>query len=280
MSFRKAFLLGVAGIALLTIMDAVIKGLAPRYALAQLVGLRFAAGAVFALAIVAVRRPPWPTPSEQRAYLWRGGLVVLTAGSFFYALATLPLAEAIALSFLAPVFTALFGALILREPVDRSVGLALSFGLAGMAVMTATERSGAPLPALGVAAALFSAVAYALNLVLLRRMAQTSHAATIVLFQNVVPALILAPFAALHWSMPSGTDVLAFLAAGALGTAGHLCMTTAFSRAEATRLAPVEYTALIWAAALGYVVFQEMPSPFTIAGAALIVIGSFIAMRR
>lgn len=117
-------------------------------------------------------------------------VVILTAGSFFYSVSVLPLAEALTLSFLAPVFVALLGALILKERLDGRILQALGFGLAGMLVMVWPRLQGGVTGAeLGVAAALFSAVSYAFNLILLRRIAVKEHPAIIVLFQNAGPAL-------------------------------------------------------------------------------------------
>ena len=103
---------------------------------------------------------------------------------------------------------------------------------------------------------------------------------TIVFFQNVGPALVLAAPAAAVWVPPHLPDLWLFLAIGCLGTIGHLILATAFARVEAARLAPLEYTALIWAVALGYLFFGEVPSPQTLAGGALIVLGALATARR
>ena len=86
--------------------------------------------------------------------------------------------------------------------------------------------------------------------------------------------------AALVFVPLSAADLLIYLAAGALGVAGHLTLTSAFARAEASRLAPLEYTALIWASLLGYVFFDEVPLITTYAGAVLIVAGAIAISRR
>src|SRR5690606_26621286 len=98
----------------------------------------------------------------------------LTALSFFYALGQLPLAETLVLSFLAPMFVALFGMLILRERVARHVVVAIAIGFAGTLVVVfgQNEAAQASRSLTGVAAALFSAVTYALSMVLLRQRAQ------------------------------------------------------------------------------------------------------------
>ncbi len=269
------------GIALLTVMDAVVKAQMQAHPFILTLFMRFAMGGICALIVLAFVRPPAPTRESLIGNAVRVPVVVVTAGSFFYSLSVLPLAEALTLAFLAPVFVALLGGLMLKERMDSRILQALGFGVAGMLVMVWPRLQGHVSGAgLGVAAALFSAVAYAFNLVLLRRIAMKEHPAVIVVFQNCGPALCLAIPAALSFVPMTARDLLVYLAAGALGVAGHLTLTSAFARAEASRLAPLEYTALIWASLLGYFVFGEVPLITTYAGAVLIVAGAIAISRR
>ena len=269
------------GIALLTAMDGVVKGQMQSHPFIVALFMRFAMGGLCALAVLAIVRPPAPTRASIIGNSLRVPVVVLTAGSFFYSISVLPLAEALTLAFLAPVFVALLGGLLLKEKMDAPVWQALGFGVAGMLVMVWPRLQGQVSGAgLGVAAALFSAVTYAFNLILLRRIALKEHPAVIVGFQNCGPALVLAIPAALAFVPMTGRDVLIYLSAGALGVAGHLMLTSAFARAEASRLAPLEYTGLIWASGLGYAFFGEVPLITTYAGAVLIVAGAIAVSRR
>lgn len=269
------------GIALLTAMDGVVKGQMQSHPFIVALFMRFAMGGLCALAVLAIVRPPAPTRASIIGNSLRVPVVVLTAGSFFYSISVLPLAEALTLAFLAPVFVALLGGLLLKEKMDAPVWQALGFGVAGMLVMVWPRLQGQVSGAgLGVAAALFSAVTYAFNLILLRRIALKEHPAVIVGFQNCGPALVLAIPAALAFVPMTGRDILIYLAAGALGVAGHLMLTSAFARAEASRLAPLEYTGLIWASGLGYAFFGEVPLITTYAGAVLIVAGAIAVSRR
>lgn len=271
----------VLGIALLTAMDAVVKAQMQAHPFIVTLFMRFAMGGLCALIVLAFVRPPKPTRASLIGNAVRVPVVVLTAGSFFYSLSVLPLAEALTLAFLAPVFVALLGGILLKERMDSRILQALGFGIAGMLVMVWPRLQGHVSGAgLGVAAALFSAVAYAFNLILLRRIAMKEHPAVIVVFQNCGPALLLAIPAALSFVPMTAKDLLVYLAAGALGVAGHLTLTSAFARAEASRLAPLEYTALIWASLLGYFVFGEVPLITTYAGAVLIVAGAIAISRR
>ena len=274
-------LMATLGIFLLTGMDAVVKAQMQTHPVVVSIFLRFVMGGLVALVAMAWLAPPRPTGPEIRANLLRVPLVVLTAGSFFYSISQLPLAEAISLSFLAPAFIAVLGVVLLKEKLDRNILLAPAAGFAGMLVMLLPKlQEGITGSTLGVIAALFSAFAYAFNIILLRRLAVNQHPATIVAFQNWGPAVLLLPAAVWLWSSPDGADLAMFLLSGLLGTSGHLLLTYAFSRANASRIAPTEYTSLVWAAIIGFTMFGEVPTLYTFAGAALIVLGAFTLARR
>lgn len=271
----------ILGIALLTLMDAVIKAQMQQHPFLLALFMRFAMGGLCALAVLAVVRPPLPSRESVFGNLIRVPVVVVTAGSFFYSISVLPLAEALTLSFLAPVFVAVLGAMLLKERFDGRILQALAFGVAGMLIMVWPRLQGQVSGAsLGVAAALFSAFAYAFNLILLRRIALKEHPAIIVAFQNLGPALCLAIPVSFVFVPMSAADLFAYGLAGALGVGGHLLLTSAFARAPASRLAPLEYTALIWASLLGWGMFGEIPLITTFAGAVLIVAGAVAVGRR
>lgn len=281
MNHLKPYLYATLGIGLLTTMDGVVKELMRTLPFMQAVCLRFAMGALVALAVVAVMRPPRPTRASVSANLWRVPLVVATATTFFFSVRELPLAEAIALSFLSPLFVALFGLLLLKEHVDRRILIAIGFGLAGMLVMLSPKlAAGITGSTPGVIAALAAAVFYALNLILLRRIAQNEHGTIIVAFQNAGPAILLAVPAFMVWQ-PVSLQLwgLAFVG-GILGVSGHLLVTRAFALATAARVATTEYTGLIWASLVGFVAFGEIPALVTYLGAAFIIAGALTVSRR
>jgi S-adenosylmethionine uptake transporter len=281
MQFGPA-LRAAAGIAVLSIMDAVIKGMSAYYPTFQVVFLRFACGTLIATGVVTALRPGWPSRETVIANMMRSVIGVVTAVSFFYALGQLPLAETLVLSFLSPMFIALFGLLMLKERVDaRIIGaIAIGFGGTLVVVLGQTEGADAARSWGGVGAALLSAVTYALSLVLLRQRAQRDKFLHIVFFQNIGPTILVAPFAALAWQPLNLMHLAWFMSMGALGFIGHILMTTAYAKAEAARLAPLEYTALIWAVLIGYGVFSEVPTWATLGGGILIVTAALLTSRR
>ena len=270
-----------AGIAVLSAMDAIIKGMAAHYPILQVTLLRFLCGTIVATGVVAVMRPGWPSRETVVANGLRSVIAVLTATTFFYALGQLPLAETLVLSFMAPTFVAVFGMLLLKEPVDRRIVGALAVGFAGtLVVALGGGDDGAARSSTGVAAAFASAVLYALSVVLLRQRAQRDKFMHIVIFQNIGPLLLVGPFGAAAWQPVAAPHIAWFLLMGVLGVIGHVLLATAFAKAQAARLAPLEYTALIWAALIGYAVFGEVPTLATLGGGALIVGSALIASRR
>jgi S-adenosylmethionine uptake transporter len=262
-------------------MDASVKSLSPRYGAVQVTFFRFASGLVFAAAIWAVVRSPLPQGRQWRLHLLRSALLMVTLTSYFYALSVLPLAQAVAIGYTAPIFISLLAMWLLGERPSRWIWAALTLGLAGTAVALWPElqRSATP-QLLGLAAAGFSAVTFAGVMVLSRLQAQRDALWTIVLIQNLLPTLALAGPAGATWQPLHLPDVPTIALVGALATVGLLAVTWAFQHLEASTAAPVEYTGLVWAGLLGYVLFGEVPTAYTLASAGLIVLGCLLLLRR
>ena len=276
-------LIAAFAIGILTLMDATIKEATARHSPLQVAFLRFLFGAVFALILAILFRADWPSAESIRVNTLRGTLVTMTAALFFYALSVLPLADAIGVSFAAPFFVVLFGAMILGEKLDPRIYAGLGLGFLGMLVMLGGQfgrSSYSDAAWLGALAAVGSTLSYALAMVLLRARAQKDQILVVVFLHSLVPACILSVPAYLVWTPPAGEDFVLFAAMGALGCLGHIGLAAAFFRAEAARLAPIEYTALVWGALIGFAVFGELPSLATFAGVALIIAGTWLNNRR
>ena len=282
-ALARLVLLAVAAEGLLTLMDAFIKLLSARYPALQIAFLRFAFGLIGATAYALWSPPGWPTREAVLHNGVRAVIIVVTATTFFFALGRLPLADAIALSFIAPVLTALFGVGLLGERLDWRIGVALAAGFAGMLLIVGGKVGGGGLDreaAIGAAAVFISAVGYALNIVVLRHRATRDPLSQIVLFQNLGPALLLALPVLWVWTPLTLNDALLFALLGTLGVTAHTMLAHAFARIEATRLAPVGYVTLVWGVLFGLLLFAEVPGLTTRAGAALIVLGTVLTQRR
>ena len=216
LSLTRIVLLAVAAEGLLTLMDAIIKALSARYPTLQIAFLRFGFGLIGAAIYTAWNRPGWPTREATLYNGMRALLIVVVATTFFFALARLPLADAIALSFISPVLTAVFGVLLLGERLDWRIVVALAGGFAGMLLIVCGGLGSAGMSGdvlIGVAAVLISAVGYAFNIVLLRHRATRDPLSQIVLFQNLGPAVILALPALWVWTAPTLVRLCAVRAA-------------------------------------------------------------------
>ena len=201
-------------------------------------------------------------------------MVLLTAGCLFIAIARLPLAEAVALTYLAPLLLSLLGRLMLKEPIPARTALGIAIGLAGVVVIASSRRIDASraFDLVGVVAALACAFFYALSNILVRRQSSRDATVAIVTMSNLFALLLASPVMLVRFEMPSGVHWAVFAAIGLLGTAGQLCLAWAYARASAGRLGIVEYTALLWASALGFAIFGETPTPQTMLGAAIIIV--------
>ena len=280
-----ASIVGLAIIAegLLTLMDAMIKSLAPRYSAIEIAFLRYAFGMIGAIIYAFSTRPGWPTYEAAAYNGLRAVLIVFTATTFFFALGKLPLADAIAMSFISPVLTAVLGAMILSERLDLRILVALVGGFLGMLLIIGGKLGSAGLDdgvLLGAVAVFVSAVGYSLNVIMLRHRATRDPLAQIILFQNVGPALLLALPALWTWTTPTFDDLVQFAVIGTIGVVAHTMLAHAFARIEAARLAPVGYVTLVWGVVFGFLFFAEVPGLATLAGAALIVVGTLFAQRR
>lgn len=272
---------GLLGVAAFIAMDAAVKTLAPRFDAGLLAFFRFASGSLFAVALWAWQRSPMPARAEWRWHALRVALLLASLLGYFHSLTLLPLAQAVAMSYLSPLCTSLLAIAFLGERPSRWIWGALALGLAGVAVALGPELRAGSAPHLeGLASAGAAALCFSGCMVLARRQAQRDSLWTIMLLQNVLPALLLALPASLGWKPPQAADLPVILLIGACATVGLLAMTWAFAHLAASRVAPLEYTSFLWAAGLGYVFFGEVPSLHTAASAVLIVGGCLLLLKR
>jgi len=272
----------VLGIALFSIMDAFMKRASIASGVYSALLLRSVlAGGTVAL-IWRARGGRVPAGPVLRLHALRGVVCAVMAASFFYGLVRTPMAQGMALSFIAPLIALYLAAVVLGEQIRREAIIAALFGLAGVIVIAADRIGGATIEgeaAKGIAAVLASALLYAWNLVLQRQQAQVASPWEVVTFQNLFVGLALLPLAPLLWHMPDLGAVRDVAGGAALATGALLLLSWAYARAEAQVLVPIEYTAFFWAALMGWLWFDEAVTPATLAGLALILIGCWIAAR-
>jgi S-adenosylmethionine uptake transporter len=275
------FMVAAAGVGTFSLMDAAMKDLALSIGAYNAVMWRNSVGALLMGVLFVGTRQKWPPLHLLKIHLWRSIVVAVMAVSFFWSLTKLPLAEAIGLSFIAPVIALYLAAVMLKETIGKEAIWASLAGLGGVAIIMAGRLSGHYTMdhVWGAAAILFSAVVFAYNLILARQQAQVSGPIEIAFFQNLFVALTLG-LAAPWFLQPIGmSDAPMVGASAALAVISLLLLSWAYARAEAQILIPVEYTAFVWAAFFGWLFFAEPVTWPVLLGTALIVGGSLIAAR-
>lgn len=267
------------GIAFFSVMDGVMKGVTLAIGAYNAMLWRQFAGIGLSGVVYAFKRGAWPERTTLLLHFKRGIYSAFMAVTFFYGIARVPLAEGIALSFIAPLITLYLAAILLGEKIGRRAIFASLLGLAGVAVILAGRigsESHDREALIGIGAIFISAVLYAYNLILQRQQAQIASPFEIAFFQSVFSAVTLivaAPFLATFPPVYIWDDIL--LAAG-LAVFSLMLLGWAYARAEAQILVSVEYTAFIWAALCGWLFFREQVTAHTVAGAILIVAGCIV----
>ncbi|WP_379554054.1 DMT family transporter [Qipengyuania sp. DGS5-3] len=277
----------IIGIAFFSAMDAVMKSASLALGAYSAFFLRCLIGAIIIGPVWWWRVRKWPERAALKVHLTRGIVVAFMGWTFFFALVRLPLAEAIALSFIAPLIALYLAAILLGEAIQPKAIVGALLSLAGVAVIVSGRLSQTEMSAnaiIGLAALLLSAVLYAWNLILQRQQALLASPAEVSAFQNSIVSLTLLGFAPFLLVLPSGsaqcTEWLTLIAGALFAIAAALFLSWAYARAEAQALVPIEYTGFLWAALFGWIFFSENISITTVSGAVLIVIGCWIAVRK
>lgn len=278
-----AFMVALAAVGVLSVMDAVMKALVLAIGLYATMVWRALAGFILSSFLYLPRRKAWPTPRLMRLHVARGVVVTVMGLLFFFGLGRIPMAQAIALTFIAPLIALFLAAVTLGEQVGKRTILASITAFAGVLIIVAgqaaTEMGEGVL--VGTFAILGSAVCYAVNIVMMRRQSLAAAPLEIGFFQNgTIVVLMVASLPFLGGVAWPGDHWLAIVAAAVMSFAGILLFAFAYARGEASYLAVTEYSGFLWAAALGWLVFSEPVSPYTLAGALLIVGGCVVAARE
>lgn len=276
-----AFAVGSAGIAVGAGMDAVMKGLSLAIGAYDALLWRGFVAVAIAGVLYAAHRPTLPGRATMRLHVARGVVGAAMSVLFFWGLARVPMAQAIALTFIAPLIALFLAAVILKERVGgATVGASLLAFAGVLTILAGQARAELGHAAfLGALAVMGSALCYAFNLILMRAQSQVAGPIEVAFWQNLVVAATLALAAPWFAHLPELRHAPMVAAAAVLSTLWGVLLSWAYAHGEASYLAPTEYTAFVWAALLGWLVFGETLSPWTLAGAALIVAGCVIAAR-
>ena len=260
-------------------MDALLKTLANSYPALELGALRGAASLPFVFAATLLRGNLRDLkPVRWSLHLARGVLAIIMLTSFIYALRLLPLADAYALFLAAPLIVTALSMPLLGERVDWRRWVAIAVGLAGTIALL--RPTAANLATLGALAAVAAALCYALSAITIRVLTRTDTTASMVFWFMAMLTVFAGALAAPAW-VPVRTEHWPLLVGvGVLGALGQHFVTEAFRYAPASSVAPFEYTAILWALALDWVVWMHAPDAQMLAGAAIVIASGLYLIHR
>lgn len=269
----------LASVGLFSLMDAGLKTLSAHYPPMQVAALRGASSLplvlAWALATVGpmqLLRVRWPL------HLLRGVIGIVMMASFVYALKRLPLSTAYSIFFVAPLLITALSVPFLGERVGPRRWTAIGVGLVGVLVVLRPTGEGVmTLAGLGV---LVGALGYAVSAITVRVLARTDSTQAITVWLLVVMALGAGALAWPNWVPLRTEDGWVIAAIGVGGALGQYTITEAFRLGEASLIAPLEYTALLWGVALDLALWGVLPDEVTWLGAAIIIASGLYLLRR
>ena len=260
------------------LMDTAMKLLAARYPAMQVAALRALCSLPLVAAYVAWRgafkgifQVRWPM------HVLRGLLGIMMLAFFAFGLKKLSLAEAYSIFFIAPALITALSVLLLKERVNLARWLAIAVGLGG--VLVVLRPSGAGFLTIGGLSVLASAACYAVSAITVRVLARTDRSEHTVFWLIVMIAAGAGLLAAPDWVALPASEIPLLCGLAVSGFIGQLAITEAFSRGEASSVAPFEYSALAWGVGLDWLLWRALPDGWTLVGAA-IIIGSGLYLIR
>lgn len=269
-----------AAVCLFSIVDVLAKWLAADYPVNQIIFFRMLFGLVPAIVLLGPNgfKSAALYTARPLTHLWRAATGIGAMGLFFFALPLMPLADAVAISFAKPFFLAFLAVPLLGETFDRYRIAATALGFIGVLVIVqpAGGYSGWEGPAL----ALGSAIGFALSMITIRKLSTTESTPQIVVYYTALATLVsgLSLFSA--WTTPSLSALGLFVLLGLVGGTGQLLMTAAFRRAPASVIGPFNYSAILWAAIFGFLIWGEQLRSATAIGAVIIIGSGLWLLRR
>jgi drug/metabolite transporter (DMT)-like permease len=288
MNLVRAVSLKVSSALLFAVMSVLVRYLGDRYPVGQVVFFRSAFAIVPVVIIYALR-------GELRAALrtgrpfghaGRGATAVGAMFCNFSALARLPVVDATAISFVSPLITVAMSAIFLRERVRIYRWSAVAAGFCGVLVMlaprldvgsSAASAAGAVGALLGLMGAFFSAA----STIQTRALTKSETTSSIVLYFSIMCALAGLATWPFGWTTPNALELAALITTGLFGGLAHILLTESYRHAPASLVAPFDYTSMLWALILGFLVFGEVPTALVFLGAGIIAgAGLFVIWRE
>ncbi len=281
-SILMPFAVACVGVALFAGMDAIMKGLSIAIGPYNALLWRTVTGVVLMTPLFLIKVGRIPDRRTMILHVSRSIAGAISVLLFFWGLVRVPLAQGIALSFIAPLIALGLAALFLKERVGPRAIAGSLIAFSGVLVIL-VGQSGAQGEAgtmAGAVSILIASVLWAISLVLGRRQSMAASPVEVAFAFSLIAACFYGTAAPWLAIIPDATHWPTILLASIVGTGAIMLLAWAYARAEAQQLVVVEYTAFIWASLLGWWVFGEHVLPATLAGAAMIVAGCLWAARQ
>ena len=284
----RAILMKLGSVLVFVTMQAIIKATSDHIPPGEAVFFRSAFACPVIVVWLAVRHDLTTgfRTGNPVAHLWRGVVGVMSMGLGFAGLGLLPLFEVQAIGYAAPLLVVIFAAMFLGETVRAFRIGTVALGMAGVLVILAPRLTAFgdggldPRETLGAVVVLMSAICAALAQVFVRRLVQTETTSSIVFWFSVTAAVLSLVTIPFGWAMPTPAEAALLVTAGILGGIGQILLTEAYRHADASVVAPFDYSSILLALGIGFFLFGEVPTGQMLAGAGIVVAAGVIVIWR
>ena len=277
---RHGILMLIVAVSFFALLDTTCKWLSQTYPVPMIVWARYSAQTLLMLLVLGPQlRFGLLRTRALGMQVVRGLVLLIVSVMFLYALSLMPIAEATAISFMAPLLLTMLSVVVLREYVPRGAWLAVTAGFIGVLIIV---RPGGALFTPVVIIPIISAFFYAVYQLLTRKMAGIDPTLTTLFYGCLVGTILLSLAVPFFWVAPiSLLHAVMLLTTGVLGGMGHFMLIRAFESAPASVLAPFLYVQLVIVTGIGYLVFDAFPDSWSLVGMAIIVIsGAWVAAQH
>ena len=271
----------VAATFLFAVMFAGIRWLGPYFPLGEIVFFRSTLGIPVIVAMACATGGPALLATKRiDSHALRSIAGTIAMFCNFAAYTYLPLADATAIGFAAPLFVVILAALMLSEQVHIYRWSAVLIGFVGVLIIAGPEASLSRGALYGAGFALTGAALTAVAMIFLRRMSAHEHSITIAFYFMLTSAAVSLTTVLFGWNMPTFQEAEILILTGLAGGVGQLFLSFSYRFGEASVLAPFDYAAMIWAVVLGYFLFGELPVPQVWLGGAFVIVAGLLILWR
>lgn len=278
-SMTLGIILMLLGLALYPISDAFLKHLMSVYSVPQTTFLRSFTRAVPLLLLACFQGGPLKVLTTQHFSRHAVRLLVnlFSTYAFMLAFSMSSLTNIYTLSYTSPLFMVLLSALILKETIDKEKWFAVGIGLIGVVI---AMRPGSQVFEWASLIVLCGTALAALNKILMRKLSKTEHTLSIAIYPNIAMMLVTLPYVLGNWKPMEWSHWGIFAIVGGLTATAQYAIAKALKFAEASMLAPIDYSTFFWVVMLDAFVWNSLPDTYTVTGALIIVLSNFFILWK